>query len=160
MPATYLDPIADRPHPLLSTDQISDFSRNFSRDEKARGTALRADPGASCLLVHPAAFGRFRNGGRPRTESFEPDAQRGRSAGPGRGIIDLAARPDGRRVPQVVQVTVGDQVIPFLRAKTICGRLGATIIDGLTGGNLKLPRTTVGGTASWLPETSSCSELS
>jgi hypothetical protein len=41
--------------------------------------------------------------------------------------------------PQVVQTSVGDQIIPFLRAKTICGRLGATIIDGLTGGNLRLP---------------------
>jgi predicted phage gp36 major capsid-like protein len=55
--------------------------------------------------------------------------------------------------PQVVQTTVGDQIIPFLRAKTICGRLGATIIDGLTGGNVRLPRAIVGGTASWLPET-------
>jgi HK97 family phage major capsid protein len=55
--------------------------------------------------------------------------------------------------PQVVQTTVGDQIIPFLRAKTICGRLGATIIDGLTGGNIRLPRAIVGGTASWLPET-------
>src|SRR6516165_3440834 len=52
-----------------------------------------------------------------------------------------------------VQTTVGDQVIPFLRAKTICGRLGATLLDGLTGGNLKLPRATVGGIAAWLPET-------
>ncbi len=53
----------------------------------------------------------------------------------------------------VVQTTVGDHVIPFLRAKTVCGRLGATLLDGLTGGNLKLPRATVGGTAAWLPET-------
>ena len=39
------------------------------------------------------------------------------------------------------------------RAAHVCGRLGATIIEDLTGGNLKLPRATVGGTASWLPET-------
>jgi hypothetical protein len=37
--------------------------------------------------------------------------------------------------------------------KTETRQLGATIIDGLTGGNLKLPRVTVGRTASWLPET-------
>jgi HK97 family phage major capsid protein len=55
--------------------------------------------------------------------------------------------------PQVVQTTVADAIIPFLRAKTICGRLGATIIDGLTGGNVRLPRAIVGGMASWLPET-------
>jgi hypothetical protein len=53
----------------------------------------------------------------------------------------------------VVQTTVGDQVIPFLRAKTVCRRLGVTLLDGLTGGNLKIPRATVGATASWLPET-------
>jgi HK97 family phage major capsid protein len=52
----------------------------------------------------------------------------------------------------VIQTTVGDQVIPFLRVKTICGRLGATIIEDLTGGNLKLPRAMIGGTAAWLPE--------
>ena len=55
--------------------------------------------------------------------------------------------------PRVVQTSVGEEIIPFLRAKTVCGRLGATILDGLTGGNLKLPRATLGGTASWLPET-------
>jgi hypothetical protein len=51
-----------------------------------------------------------------------------------------------------VQTSVGDQVIPFLRAKTVCGQLGATLLDGLTNGNVKLPRATVGGVASWLPE--------
>src|SRR5215471_1474697 len=43
--------------------------------------------------------------------------------------------------PQVVQTTVGDEVIPFLRSKTVCGRLGAQLIDGLVNknlGNLKL----------------------
>jgi len=51
-----------------------------------------------------------------------------------------------------VQTTVGDKVIPFLRAKTVCGRLGATLIDGLTNGNVKFPRCITGGTASWYPE--------
>src|SRR6516165_9314784 len=51
-----------------------------------------------------------------------------------------------------VQTTVGDEVIPFLRSKTVCGRLGATLIDGLTNGNVKLPRCITGGVASWLPE--------
>jgi hypothetical protein len=56
-------------------------------------------------------------------------------------------------LPQVIQTSVSsDEPIPFLCAKTICGRLGATILDGLTGGNVKLPRVTLGGTATWLPE--------
>jgi hypothetical protein len=33
--------------------------------------------------------------------------------------------------PQVVQTTVGDEVIPFLRAKTVCGRLGRDICHEL-----------------------------
>ena len=49
--------------------------------------------------------------------------------------IEVLAQPWRRDLtiggyPQVVQTTVGDQVIPFLRAKTVCGRLGATIIEG------------------------------
>jgi HK97 family phage major capsid protein len=56
----------------------------------------------------------------------------------------------------VIQTTVSDESpISFLRAKTICGRLGATLLDGLVGGklgNLKLPRATTGGVASWQPE--------
>ena len=51
-----------------------------------------------------------------------------------------------------VQTTVGDKVIPFLRAKTVCGQLGATIITGLANGNVKLARAIGGATASWLPE--------
>jgi hypothetical protein len=58
--------------------------------------------------------------------------------------------------PTVVQTTVEPEIIPFLRAKSVCGRLGAQLIDGLVGsnlGNLKLPRATGGGVASWQPET-------
>jgi HK97 family phage major capsid protein len=59
--------------------------------------------------------------------------------------------------PLAVQTTVEPEApINFLRAKTICGRLGATLIDGLVSaqlGNLKLPRATGGGVAQWQPET-------
>jgi HK97 family phage major capsid protein len=62
----------------------------------------------------------------------------------------------------VIQTTVSDEApIPVLRAKTVCGRLGATIIDGLVSGqlgNLKMPRTTLGGIASWQPETGGASD--
>ena len=34
--------------------------------------------------------------------------------------------------PQVVQTTVADQTIPFLRARSICAQLGATILDSFT----------------------------
>jgi hypothetical protein len=59
-------------------------------------------------------------------------------------------------LPVTVQTTVSDDApISFLRAKTVCGKLGATLVDGLVGGNfgnLKLPRATLGGIASWQPE--------
>jgi hypothetical protein len=29
MRSAYLDPVADRPHPLLPSNELSDFSRNF-----------------------------------------------------------------------------------------------------------------------------------
>jgi HK97 family phage major capsid protein len=62
----------------------------------------------------------------------------------------------------VVQTTVEpDAPIPFLRAKTVCGRLGATLVDGLVGGNLgnlRLPRATLGGIASWQPETGAATD--
>jgi HK97 family phage major capsid protein len=98
----------------------------------------------------------------PRLDGFEQEVHEELSS------LNRARTPIGKLVPiqalstrqltvggglPVVQTTVGDQIIPFLRAKTVCGRLGATIIDGLTGGNIRLPRAIVGATASWLPET-------
>jgi HK97 family phage major capsid protein len=53
----------------------------------------------------------------------------------------------------MVQTTVPPEIIPFLRAKTVCGRLGATILEGLTHGPVKFPRAILGGTAAWLTET-------
>jgi len=58
--------------------------------------------------------------------------------------------------PLAVQTTVEPEApINFLRAKTICGKLGCTLVDGLVSGqlgNLKLPRATGGAVASWQPE--------
>jgi hypothetical protein len=68
----------------------------------------------------------------------------------------MAARFNGGRLTVTVQTTVEpDAPINFLRAKAVCGKLGATLVDGLVGGNLgnlKLPRATLGGVASWQPE--------
>ena len=82
-------------------------------------------------------------------------------------LVPIEALSPSRRdltvsgAPTVVQTTVGDEVIPFLRAKTVCGRLGAQLIDGLVGsnlGNLKLPRATGTGGASWQPETGAAAD--
>jgi hypothetical protein len=145
--------LADRPHPLLQTDEHSDFSRNF------RELQIRARRPYSLTRVL-RSFCKT----PPRLDGFEQEVHeelaslnRGRNAigklVPIQALSTLKRDLSVTGYPQVVQTTVGDQIIPFLRAKTVCGRLGATIIDGLTGGNVRLPRAIVGGTASWLPET-------
>jgi hypothetical protein len=59
MRATYLDE-PPSPHPLLQTDVMSDFSRNFRELQKARETALLADPSASLILFNTTAARRVR----------------------------------------------------------------------------------------------------
>src|SRR5262249_40367382 len=53
----------------------------------------------------------------------------------------------------LVQTTVAEgPPIPFLRVKSVCGRCGATMLDGLTGGNLSLPRAYATAGGSWAGE--------
>src|SRR5215831_10345402 len=152
-PATLIDPVKDLPHPLLETHEHSDFTRNFREMQKhsKRPYSLTRVLRSYCQTP-------------PKLDGFEQEVNQelqalNRARNPVGKLVPIQALSTLRRdlsiagYPQVVQTTVGDQVIPFLRAKTICGRLGATILDGLTGGNLKLPRATVGAIASWLPET-------
>jgi hypothetical protein len=153
MPSTYLDPILDRPHPLLTTTEASDFSRNFRELQKHAKRPYSLTRVIRSFCSTPQKLDGF------EMEVDEELRSLNRTRNVVGRLVPLEALSTWRRdltisgYPQVVQTTVGDQVIPFLRAKTICGRLGATIIEDLTGGNLKLPRATVGGTASWLPET-------
>jgi HK97 family phage major capsid protein len=145
--------LEDLPRPLLATDEHSDFNRNF------RELLIRARRPYSLTRVL-RSFCKT----PPRLDGFEMEvheelASLNRARTPVGKLVPIQALSTLKRdlsvagYPQVVQTTVGDQIIPFLRAKTVCGRLGATIIDGLTGGNVRLPRAIVGGTASWLPET-------
>jgi hypothetical protein len=145
--------LADRPHPLLATDENSDFSRNF------RELLIRARRPYSLTRVL-RSFCKT----PPRLDGFEMEvheelASLNRARSVVGKLVPLQALSTLKRdlsvagYPQTVQTTVGDQIIPFLRARTVCGKLGATIIDGLTGGNVRLPRAIVGGMASWLPET-------
>jgi hypothetical protein len=152
-PASLIDPIKDLPHPLLPTGDHSDFTRNFREMQKhsKRPYSLTRVLKAYCKTP-------------PKLDGFEQEVHEelqslNRARNPVGKLVPIQALSTWRRdlsiagYPQVVQTSVGDAIIPFLRAKTICGRLGATIIDGLTGGNIRLPRAIVGGMASWLPET-------
>jgi hypothetical protein len=142
----------DHPRTLLPTNELTDFGRNLYELERRAKRPYSLTNVLRSMCETP-----------PRLGALETEVdQELRSLNRARNIV-------GRLVPLevlsplrrdlsitspstgavTVQTTVGDQVIPFLRAKTVCGRLGATIIDGLTNGNVKLPRATVGGTASW-----------
>ena len=157
MPATRFDEsVLDRPHPLLTTTDSSDFSRNFHELQK------HAKRPYSLTRVLRSLLRSFCTS-PPRLDGFEAEVDEElRSLNRARNVVGRLVPAEALSTwqrdltiagyPQVVQTTVGDQVIPFLRAKTVCGRLGATILDGLTGGNLKLPRVTLGGMAAWLPE--------
>ena len=151
--ATSFDPVKDLPHPLLDTDEHSDFTRNFREMQKRSKRPYSLTRVLKSYCKTP-----------PKLDGFELEVDQelkalNRARSPVGKLVPIQALSTLRRdlsiagYPQIVQTSVGDAIIPFLRAKTICGRLGATIIDGLTGGNLRLPRAIVGGTASWLPET-------
>jgi hypothetical protein len=151
--ASLVDPVKDLPHPLLQTDELSDFTRNFREMHKHSKRPYSLTKVLKSYCRTP-----------PKLDGFEQEVHEelsslNRARSPVGKLVPIQALSTLRRdlsiagYPQVVQTTVGDRIIPFLRAKTICGRLGATIIDGLTGGNVRLPRVIVGGTASWLPET-------
>jgi len=138
--ATSFDPVKDLPHPLLDTDEHSDFTRNFREMQKRSKRPYSLTRVLKSYCKTP-----------PKLDGFELEVDQelkalNRARSPVGKLVPIQALSTLKRdlsiggIPQVVQKSVGDQIIPFLRAKTICGRLGATILDGLTGGNLRLPR--------------------
>src|SRR6516164_1834343 len=160
MSSAYLDrPM--RPVTLLPTNQVSDFSRNFLEMEHRAQRPYSLTKIIRSLSTSPY-----------KLDGFEVEVnQELKALNPGRNVngilVPIQALTPSRRdltvsgAPTVVQTTVGDEVIPFLRAKTVCGRLGAQLIDGLVGsnlGNLKLPRATGTGGASWQPETGAAAD--
>ena len=145
----------DHPRTLLPTNEQSDFSRNLYELERRARRPYSLTNVLRAMCETP-----------PRLGMLETEVdQELRSLNKNRNVIGklvpVQALSPLRRDLSItspstgavtVQTTVGDQVVPFLRSKTVCGQLGATLIDGLTNGNVRLPRATVGGVASWLPE--------
>jgi hypothetical protein len=122
MPAAIFDPVKDLPHPLLQTDEHSDFTRNF------REMQIRARRPYSLTRVLRAYCKT-----PPRLDGFEQEVHEelsslNRARNPVGKLVPIQALSKLRRdlsiagYPQIVQTTVGDAIIPFLRAKTICGR--------------------------------------
>jgi hypothetical protein len=151
------DRLADIDHPLtlLPTNELTDFSRNLYELERRAKRPYSLTSVLRSMCQTP-----------PKLGTLEMEvAQELRALNPNRNVIGhlvpVEALSPFRRDLSItspstgavtVQTSVGDEVIPFLRSKTVCGRLGATLIDGLTNGNVKLPRCITGGVASWLPE--------
>lgn len=144
-------PDVDRPHTLLPTNEVSDFSRNFREMQKhaKRPYSLLRVLRSFCSTP-------------PQLDGFEAEVDQelktlNRARNVTGRLVPVEALSTWRRdltIPglPVVQTSVVPEILPFLRAKSVCGKLGATIIENLEGGNLKLPRATIGATASWLPE--------
>jgi HK97 family phage major capsid protein len=146
-----------RPVTLLPTNQVSDFSRNFLEMEHRAKQPYSLTKVIRSLSTSPY-----------KLDGFEVEInQELKALNPGRNVngilVPIESLSPSRRdltvsgAPVVVQTTVEPEIIPFLRAKSVCGRLGAQLIDGLVSGNLgnlKLPRANLGGVASWQPEKS------
>jgi hypothetical protein len=122
--AAYLDePLA--PHPLLSTTRVSDFSRNFAALEKHSKRPYSICRVISGLSSTPC-----------KLDGFEAEVDQelralNRTRNTNGVLIPIETLSPWRRdlttALPVIQTTVSDQSpISFLRAKTICGRLGAT----------------------------------
>jgi hypothetical protein len=149
MRSTLDEPFA--PLPLLPTTQVSDFSRNFRQLEKAAKRPYSLAKVIRELAKQPPALSGFER------ECHEELSALDRTQHVlGRFVpMEALSRRDlsVTGLPQIVQTSVGEDVIPFLRFKAVTGRLGATVLTDLTGGPWRLPRATGTGGASWQNET-------
>jgi HK97 family phage major capsid protein len=148
--ANLLDPSL-RPHPLLPTNQISDFARNFRQFEKAAKRPYSIAKVIKELGHKPSRLTGF------EMEVHEELRALNRSNDPigifiPMGILSRRDLSVGS-YPAVVQTSVETEVIPFLRYKSVIGRLGGTLLTDLVHGSWQLPRATGTGGANWLPET-------
>src|SRR5215831_15641133 len=113
MPASLVDPVKDLPHPLLQTDDHSDFTRNFREMQRhsKRPYSLTRVLRSYCKTP-------------PKLDGFELEVHDelqslNRTRSPVGKLVPIQALSTLRRdltiggYPQVVQTTVGDQIIPF-----------------------------------------------
>jgi len=138
-------------HPLLPTNQTTDFSRNFADLEKKCKRPYSLAKVIRELAKQPQALSGFERECHEELASLNFDRQV-----MGRFIpTEVLSRRDLSTggLPQVIQTSVGEDVIPFLRYKSVTGRLGATLLTDLVGGPWKLPRATGTGGATWQTET-------
>jgi|SRR6516164_4585830 len=87
----YLDPY--RPLTLLPTNQISDFSRNFREMQKHAKRPYSLTRVLRSFCTSPPKLDGFEVEVDEELKALNRGAQRGRSAGPARVVINMAAGP-------------------------------------------------------------------
>jgi Phage capsid family len=154
MPSSRLDPI-DRPRTLLPTHQVSDFSRNFAQLEKHSKRPYSLRKVIRELSDKPARLSGFEMEVSQELQSLNPARQNTGALVPIEAFgVQRRDLTIGSGFAPVVQTTVSpDEPIPFLRVKSVCGRCGCTMLDGLSNGNISLPRATASAGAGWYGET-------
>ena len=136
--ASYLD-ATFAAHPLLPVTQTSDFNRNFAKLEQQCKRPYSLAKVIRELAQQP-----------PKLTGFEMEvAEELRALNPDRHVMGrfiptqaLLRHNLTAGVSPAVQTSVEDEVIPFLRYKSVTGRLGATLLTDLVGGPWCLPRAT------------------
>jgi hypothetical protein len=141
--------LIDAPHPLLSTTQPSDFHRNFATFEKHAKKPYSLAKVIREMVKQPARVTGFEMEVDQELRSLSHDNECVGTMIP----LSMLSRRD-LTVPgfPAVQTSVGEDVAPFLRYKSVTGRLGATLLNDLAGGPWNLPRATATGGATWQGE--------
>jgi HK97 family phage major capsid protein len=144
----YADPMLE-PHPLLSTTQTTDFHRNFATFEKYAKRPYSLAKVIRELSQQPPRLTGFEMEVDEELRSLTTDRQTMGTLIPMQALCQRDLTSTGF---PTVQTSVGEEIAPFLRYKSVTGRLGATLLSDLTGGIWKLPRATATGGASWQTE--------
>jgi HK97 family phage major capsid protein len=136
--------------PLLQTNQISDFNRNFAQLEKHAQRPYSLAKVIRELAQQPQKLTGLEMECDQELKSLNRDRQV-----LGRFILSqaLMRRDLTTSASPVVQTSVSEEVLPFLRFKSVAGRLGAILLTDLVGGPWRLPRATGTGGAGWQAET-------
>jgi HK97 family phage major capsid protein len=153
MPAASLDQ-PFRAHPLLSTNQTSDLDRNFREMERLSKRPYSLSKVIRELAKQPLALSGFEAEVNQELKALTGDRQVLGTMLPMQALCRRDLTTSG--MPSV-QTSVGEDIIPFLRYRSVVGRLGGTMLNDLTGGPWRLPRATGTGGVTWQTETANVS---
>jgi HK97 family phage major capsid protein len=157
-PPARIDLAALKPVTLLDIKSPSDFVRNLRSLE-----AVNKRPYSLAKALSEAMAAEGTLGGLELEVDQELRVLTGRTTMPngimvpvealyGRRDLDTTTSAGGGAL---VPTRIDETIQPFLRNQTVCGKLGATILNNLPPGNVRLPRATGTAGATWQLETAS-----